>query len=786
MQIIPCSGALSGGGEGALDSLFAGGYTNAGVTYYAALLAGDTVFYHNGGIPIYYRWVEETSPQTELAPDIIVPDFQSDGVPYTGNGAWHLVTGDVLITHTGATFAPTITVAAGAHITWTFTDGTTSSSATPNKSFGSAATRVTRLNVTPWSSLTRVNVGYDAGDGGSASIETVAACSVTKVENMYLMAPYLRQWCSSHNNIPALNFDNFVLLDTIECYQSTGMVNVSLHNTPLLARACFEGCSLTYIDFSESPSLADFRGAGNLWNGWNWGATGLHLWHYCSHSCPNINAQLPSDGAQFPIIQELWISNNDLTGKLRVKSPVFSSLSGAGNHWTEADFTGCFPTLSAGGSIDLDGNELTSLIITGCIGLDTLSASDNNLSAEMVTSVLQVLDAGGNTGGTVDLSGNAIPTAAGITAARNLEGKGWTVTIDEAAATLTSIVVTPDDGSLNVGATQQFTATGHYSDNSTANITSTVTWDSSDDTYATITSGGLATGVAAGVPTISATLGEITGDTTLTVNAVTLSSIAVTPATPSIAVGGTQQFTATGTYSDSSTADITTSCTWTSGTPATATIGSGTGLATAVAEGTSEITATLGAVHNHANITVTAASAPRISFTTTGSHTALSCETLNSDTDLTWHWSDGTTSTGLTPSKDFGTAATREHYMTMTTPANLTRITNGGTEPHISTISGFSGFENFNYVLFYLGSVNDEITSIDISDCPNLRQVHMAHTMLTAAQVDQMLIDMDNSLTGATPAGTCYYPNIATSASAAARTSLTNNKGIYLVPIDNL
>ena len=44
-------------------------------------------------------------------------------------------------------------------------------------------------------------------------------------------------------------------------------------------------------------------------------------------------------------------------------------------------------------------------------------------------------------------------------------------------------------------------------------------------------------------------------DRLLTVTAATLVSIAVTPANPSIAKGTTQQFTATGTYTDSSTAE---------------------------------------------------------------------------------------------------------------------------------------------------------------------------------------------------------------------------------------
>ena len=47
----------------------------------------------------------------------------------------------------------------------------------------------------------------------------------------------------------------------------------------------------------------------------------------------------------------------------------------------------------------------------------------------------------------------------------------------------------------------------------------------------------------------------------------TLQSIAVTPASASITAGGTQAFSATGTYSDSSTQDLTAQVTWASGDP---------------------------------------------------------------------------------------------------------------------------------------------------------------------------------------------------------------------------
>ena len=111
-----------------------------------------------------------------------------------------------------------------------------------------------------------------------------------------------------------------------------------------------------------------------------------------------------------------------------------------------------------------------------------------------------------------------------------------------------------------------------------------MTWASATPSVATINAAGLATGVAAGTSTISATLGGVTGSTVLTVSPAALLSIAVTPANPSVAKGLTQQFTATGTFSDNSTQDLTSQVTWASATTAVATINAA-GLATGGGDG---------------------------------------------------------------------------------------------------------------------------------------------------------------------------------------------------------
>ncbi len=232
-------------------------------------------------------------------------------------------------------------------------------------------------------------------------------------------------------------------------------------------------------------------------------------------------------------------------------------------------------------------------------------------------------------------------------------------------AVLQSIALTPANPSIAAGDTEQFTATGTFSDNSTENLTGQVTWASATTSVATISnasgSQGLATGVKAGTSSISAALDGVTGSTVLTVTAATLQSIAVNPANPSVSAGGTEQFTATGTYSDKSTQDLTSQVTWASATTSVATISNASGsqgLATGVKAGTSSISAALDGVTGSTVLTVTSATLVSIAvtpantdlpageteqFTATGTLSDNSTEDLTSQ--ATWTSSDTTWAT---------------------------------------------------------------------------------------------------------------------------------------------
>ena len=171
------------------------------------------------------------------------------------------------------------------------------------------------------------------------------------------------------------------------------------------------------------------------------------------------------------------------------------------------------------------------------------------------------------------------------------------VTIDSGPpAILSSVNVSADSTTIEVGRTIQFTAFGNYDHGDPRDITAEATWSSSNQAVATINAAGLATGTGVGTSSIKATLNGITSNSIqlkVTQSTRTLDSITISPNNASIEKGQTLRFSATGTYSDESTEPITASVLWSSSDTNVATIDT-TGLATGISEGTVTITASLG------------------------------------------------------------------------------------------------------------------------------------------------------------------------------------------------
>ena len=170
---------------------------------------------------------------------------------------------------------------------------------------------------------------------------------------------------------------------------------------------------------------------------------------------------------------------------------------------------------------------------------------------------------------------------------------------------ISSIFITPPSATIAITNTVQLNATARYSDGSSGPISgSSVGWTSSEPNVATITQGGLVTGVATGTATMTVTDQGVTATANVTVTPMNVTSISITttqgstnPQSTATISGApaTLQFYA---YANGNNIeDLTQAVTWSSSNTSVATISSGlttgNGLATSVAAGTTNITATI-------------------------------------------------------------------------------------------------------------------------------------------------------------------------------------------------
>jgi trimeric autotransporter adhesin len=176
----------------------------------------------------------------------------------------------------------------------------------------------------------------------------------------------------------------------------------------------------------------------------------------------------------------------------------------------------------------------------------------------------------------------------------SLSGKSSTITITVKQAELVSISVTPANPSIAKGLTQQFTATGFYTDNSSADLTTSVSWmvgeggsSGSSPQYSPLPSAltggstlslpsssslasisnsdpsrGKLTAQGVGSVTVVAVQNSITGKISANLGSAVLQNISVTSDNSTKSKGLSEQFKATGVYSDGTTQDLSSQVSW--------------------------------------------------------------------------------------------------------------------------------------------------------------------------------------------------------------------------------
>jgi len=181
---------------------------------------------------------------------------------------------------------------------------------------------------------------------------------------------------------------------------------------------------------------------------------------------------------------------------------------------------------------------------------------------------------GSSTCGTVSSSGLFTPTTVGtcnvqaVCASCGASINVWGMTVTAATLQTVTLATTGGVTSLTIGNTNQLIATGHYSDGSTANLTSSISsCSSSNNSFATITGTGLVTAVAVGTPTFTCTANSITSSPALPItitSGVVLNTITISnPGNVNVMqLGWTLPFSAVCHYSDGTNPNCTNTVTW--------------------------------------------------------------------------------------------------------------------------------------------------------------------------------------------------------------------------------
>lgn len=266
-------------------------------------------------------------------------------------------------------------------------------------------------------------------------------------------------------------------------------------------------------------------------------------------------------------------------GSINATSGLYTAPASTGNAVIRVtDIRSTFAEATVAIVSAVNGLTVSQSVVSGGIGAGFSVTAQATYTPSGSTDVTNVATWATSNSSIATVSNGAISFLAAGTATITVSYGGFsqTISVTVSSKTLVSIAVTPSPHSMAVNATRNFAATATYSDASTQDVTTSVTWSSSSPSIASISNTspykGRATGLVAGSAVITATMGSVNGSSNLTITAATLVSIAITPSDFLGGINSNYQMTATGTYSDSSTSNITSLVTWSSSNTGVATI----------------------------------------------------------------------------------------------------------------------------------------------------------------------------------------------------------------------
>lgn len=394
-----------------------------------------------------------------------------------------------------------------------------------------------------------------------------------------------------------------------------------------------------------------------------------------------------SDGSTQDVsTQAQWNSSNPVIASVDSQGKV------TGNGIGQASITATLGSVSRSVSITITNAIATSLQVIpptaslpvgGKLQFQAVATFSDN-SSQDVTSQVSWNSSDINVA-TIDLDGEATAVNTGganISAVfHGVSSNTVLLVVTNATVSSVQIVLNSGNGTLAKGSSVQFKAQAVLSDGSTLDVSNQATWVSSDQTKVTIDAQGLATGVAVGTSTITASINNVTSaGTVLTVTNATVSQIQITPPTLSLAKGTKGKLTAIATYSDNTTQDISNLVAWNSSDIAVATVNL-SGEVTAVTIGSATLTGSVGSVtSNPVNLSVTSATVNQIDLSATASTLAAGTKT---QLTAVANYSDGTSQniTGLV-----SWSSSDSNVATVNTSGEVTAVA-----PGTATITGSFG-----------------------------------------------------------------------------------------------
>jgi hypothetical protein len=245
----------------------------------------------------------------------------------------------------------------------------------------------------------------------------------------------------------------------------------------------------------------------------------------------------------------------------------------------------------------------------------------------------------------IDPTGRAMTRAVGTaTITASASGVTGSSTVTVTTVSLRSLSVVPAGITMTVGATAFLRAIGTYSDGSTVDLTSSVTWTVQPFGVISVPDPtGVFQALSVGSAGVTATFGNVSGSARVVVSAATITAIVIIPAAVSLPVGTSLGLAATGFFSDGSSRDVTNEVAWSSSNDGLATVSNqmgSAGLVTGVKPGDVTITATENGVSAKASVSVVPATLESIDVQPANATVTVS---QTRDYRATGTFSDGTT-----------------------------------------------------------------------------------------------------------------------------------------------